>query len=725
MAPVSRRLFLKSSAAVGAGLVLGVHLPMPDKGFAAAPEAPPQPDLYNPNAFIRIAPDNTVTLLSKHIEFGQGPYTGLATLVAEELGADWGQMRAEGAPGDLVYQNIGRGMQLTGGSSSIRNSYLQMRRIGATARAMLVAAAAKQWEVPAVEVLVDKGVLTHSSGKKATMGELAEAAMALPAPAADDVKLKDPESFTLIGRELPRLDTPAKLDGSARYTIDVDRENQVVAMIERPPRFGAKLTGFDEGAAKRIPGFVAAKEVPGGVAVYADGFWPAKMARHALNAQWDESGAEHADSDQMIERFKAKLGEAGKPAADRGGADAVLDKPAEGDKVLTADYVFPYLAHAPMEPLDCVIERTADGGVEAWYGAQAPTIDQMAIAKVLGVPLDKVKINVLFAGGSFGRRAQGDASLAVEAAQLLASAPEGRPVKLVWTREDDIRGGYYRPLYVHRLEAVVRKNEIAAWRHRIVGQSIFAWTPFPEPKDGIDPTSVEGARNLPYGINDFKVELTTEKIGIPVLWWRSVGSTHTAFSTETFMDEVLAAAGLDPVEGRLAMLAEHPRHAGVLRAVAELADWGKGAPAGRAYGVALHESFQTYVAEIAEVSLDRSGMPKVHKVYCAVDCGVAVNPNIIAAQMEGGIGYGLGAALFNAVDVVDGRVVQRNFDDYKPLRMGDMPEVSVTVVKSGEAPTGVGEPGVPPVAPAVANAFARLTGKRVRHLPFARALGGA
>ncbi|MCB1994270.1 MAG: xanthine dehydrogenase family protein molybdopterin-binding subunit, partial [Rhodoferax sp.] len=658
---------------------------------------------------------------SKHIEFGQGPYTGLATLVAEELGADWGQMRAEGAPGDLVYQNIGRGMQLTGGSSSIRNSYLQMRRIGATARAMLVAAAAKQWEVPAVEVLVDKGVLTHSSGKKATMGELAEAAMALPAPAADDVKLKDPESFTLIGRELPRLDTPAKLDGSARYTIDVDRENQVVAMIERPPRFGAKLTGFDEGAAKRIPGFVAAKEVPGGVAVYADGFWPAKMARHALNAQWDESGAEHADSDQMIERFKAKLGEAGKPAADRGGADAVLDKPAEGDKVLTADYVFPYLAHAPMEPLDCVIERTADGGVEAWYGAQAPTIDQMAIAKVLGVPLDKVKINVLFAGGSFGRRAQGDASLAVEAAQLLASAPEGRPVKLVWTREDDIRGGYYRPMHLHRAKiGLDAEGKVLAWDHVIVGQSILAGSPF-EPmmvKNGIDITAVEGMRE-PYAL-PMRLTVHHPKVNVPVLWWRSVGSTHTAFVMETLIDEVARAAGQDPVAYRLAQFgSKHPRHRAALELAVAQSGYGRSSlPAGRAWGVAVHESFESVVAYVVEASVT-DGRPVLHRVIAGVHCNLAVNPRTIEAQVQGAALMGLATCLpGHAITLKDGVVEQGNFGDYLLPRITDMPAIAVHIVPSADAPTGMGEPGLPPLAPAFANAVAQLTGKPQRQLPF-------
>lgn len=720
---LSRRSFFKSTAAVGAGLVIGTRLAFlkgPRVARAAEPAAPPP---LEPNAFVRIAPDNTVTILSKHIEFGQGTYTGLATLIAEELDADWSQMRAEAAPAAPVYKNLFFGVQGTGGSTAIANSFMQMRQVGAAARAMLVGAAAAKWGVAAGEITVDKGVVSHPSGEKAMFGELAEAAMKLPVPKGE-LPLKSPEQFKLIGKRLPKLDTPAKLDGAARFGLDVVRPNMVTAVVLRPPLFGATPKDIDASDAEKVAGFVKAAPISSGVAVYADGFWPASLARQRLKVTWDESKAEKRGTKEIISEFKAKLSETGKTATERGQADERIAAPTPTDRVLKADFVFPYLAHAPMEPLDAVIERTADGGVEAWYGCQFPGADQPTLAKVLKVPPDKVKLNVLFGGGSFGRRAQGDASFAVEAATALTASPEGRPVKLVWTREDDIRGGYYRPIYVHRLEAVVDEGgAIAAWRHRIVGQSIMAGTPFGGGE--IDQSSVEGAANLPYAIPSFRVELATQEVGVPVLWWRSVGSTHTAYSTETFLDEVLELAGKDPVEGRLELLAEHPRHAGVLRAVAEMAKWGQRAPQGRAYGVAVHESFHSYVAQIAEVGLDQRGMPKVHKVWCAVDCGIAINPNIIEAQMESGIGYGLGAALYNAIDLVAGRVVQRNFDGYRPLRIGDMPDIEVRVVRSSERPTGVGEPGTPVIAPAVANAFYRLTKRRVRSLPFIRHKGGA
>ena len=424
-------------------------------------------------------------------------------------------------------------------------------------------------------------------------------------------------------------------------------------------------------------------------------------------------------SSDLLTEYTALLDKPGETAVQRGDA-AAIDANGAGVKTFQADYVFPYLAHAPMEPVDIVLERTADGA-HAWFGSQLVTGDHMTIAKTLGLDPSKVRLDVLFGGGSFGRRAQADCHLAKEGAEVLKASPDGRPVKLLWTREDDIRGGYYRPMYVHRVRATLNdKNEITAWQQRIVGQSILKGTPFEAfMGKGPDRTTTEGASNLPYAIKNFGVDVHTTSVGVPVLWWRSVGSTHTGFSTEAFLDELLEAMGeKDQVAGRLKLLAKAPRHAGVLKAVADLAGWPKAEGAGKAYGVAVHKSFGTFVAQIAEVELTTDRMPKVTKVWCAVDCGVAVNPNIIAAQMEGGIGYGLGAALYNQVDLKDGRIMQQNFDDYRPLRMEDMPEIEVRVVKSEAKPTGVGEPGVPVIAPAIANAYYRLTGERVRQLPF-------
>lgn len=717
----NRRSFIIETVVVGTGLVLGTRLAGSRRGLAEAGGRPlPGPVPTDPNAFLRIAPDDTVTVIVKHIELGQGPFTGLATLVAEELDADWSQMRAEGAPANVeLYRNLFWGMvQATGASTAIANSFVQMRTVGATARAMLVTAAARWWKVPARRITVDAGVV-HYRDRRATFGELAAAAMEVRPPKR--VRLKQPEEFKLIGRALPKLDTVAKSNGQAEYTIDVDRPDMLTVLVEHPERFGAKVRSFDASGAEEVPGFVAAKTIPEGVAVYARGYWPAKQARERLKIEWNEVGTETRSSAEVIAAYRAKVREPGRVAAKRGTPERV-DRRGPTDRTFEAEYIYPFLAHAPMEPLDCALERTADGGVQAWFGSQRPTSDLSAMAQVLGIPPEKVNIDVLFAGGSFGRRTQLDTHLAREAAEVLKAAPEGHPVKLVWTREDDIRGGYYRPIYVHRVRATVgRQGEIKAWHHRVAGQSILAGTAYEAVavKNGIDPMSVEGAE-LPYAVPNFGLELHTMKVGVPVLWWRSVGSTHNGFSVETFLDELLEAGEKDPVEGRLALLEKQPRHAGVLRAVAELADWGRKPPPGRAFGVAVHKSFGTYVAQIAEVGLDANRLPKVHRVWCAVDCGVAVNPNIIAAQMEGGIGYGLGAALYGEVEMVDGRIVQKNFDDYLPLRIEDMPEVEVVVVPSTEPPTGVGEPGVPVIAPAVANAYYRVTGDRVRRLPFIR-----
>ncbi len=715
---VTRRAFIQKAATVGAGLVLSTRLLPSSKARAEVGAPSGQPLPTDPHAFVRIAPDNTVTVTVKHIEFGQGVFTGLTTLVAEELDADWGQMRAEGAPSNpKLYANGAFGAQLTGGSTAIPNSYVQMRTVGATMRAMLVRAAAKKWRVSPRRIKVENGVVRYRR-KRATFGELAEAAMKLTPPSR--VRLKDPNDFKLIGRSLPKPDTEAKITGRATFTIDVDRPNLLTVVVKHPERFGAKVKSFDDADAKAVPGFVAARAIPEGVAVYAEGYWPAKKARDRLRVEWDVAGTESRSSADLVTEYTALLDQPGSVAAARG-EPQLIDRAQDGARTLSADYVFPYLAHAPMEPLDAVLEWTDKGGVHAWFGSQSVTGDHMTIAHTLGLDPSQVRLDVLYAGGSFGRRAQPASHFAKEAAEVLKVAPKSRPIKLLWTREDDIQGGYYRPMYVHRVRATINEeNEIESWNHRIVGQSILAHTPLePMLQGGLDFTSTEGATNLPYAIGNFAVELHTTDVKVPVLWWRSVGSTHTGFSTEAFLDEVLEAMGeKDQVAGRLKLLGQEPRHAGVLKAAAELAGWPKPEVEGTAYGVAVHRSFGTYVAQIAQVRLADDGMPSVAKVWCAVDCGVAVNPNVVKAQMEGGIGFGLGAALYNQVDLVDGRPKQRNFDDYRPLRIHDMPDVEVVVVKSAESPTGVGEPAVPLIGPAIANAYYRLTGKRVRQLPF-------
>ena len=710
---LDRRQILRGGLTLGAGLILGLRLPRPAEarmGAAAGAE-------LVPNAFVRIGADDTVTVLSKHIEFGQGTYTGLATVLAEELDADWSTVRVESAPADVArYANLFFGAQGTGGSTAMANSWEQMRRAGATARAMLVAAAAAAWEVPAAEIEVADGTVRHAaSAKSARFGELVEDAAGLEPPA--EVTLKDPADFRLIGREmLPRVDVPSKTDGTARFTLDVQMPDMLTAVLARPPRFGGKVKSFDATAARQVQGVVDVVEVPRGVAVLARGFWAAKQGRDALSVEWDESAAEKRGSAELVAEYRALLDSPGASARLDGDPDAAL---AGAATVLTADYEFPYLAHAPMEPLDCVIQA-GDGACEVWAGSQLQTLDQAVIAATLGLEPAQVQLHTLLGGGSFGRRATPDADVASEAASIVKATGTRAPVKLVWTREDDIRGGRYRPLTVHRLQAGLDSSgKLVAWTHRVVGQSFLRGTPFEAMiRNGVDATTVEGARGLPYAVANLRVDLHSPDVGVPTLWWRSVGHTHNGYTTETFLDEVAQAAGRDPVELRRELLKDHPRHLGVLDLAAEKAGWGEPLPPGRARGVAVHESFRSFVAEVVEVSLAADGMPRVERVVCAVDCGIAINPDNVRAQMESGIGYGLGAALHDEIVLEDGYVRESNFHDYRSLRIHEMPRIEVHVVPSPENPTGVGEPGLPPIAPAVANALFQLTGERVRRLPF-------
>jgi isoquinoline 1-oxidoreductase beta subunit len=709
----SRRRFLQGAAAATAGLTIGFHWAGNSRVVAATN------DVLAPNAFVRVAPDNTVTVIIKHLEMGQGTYTGLATIVAEELDADWSQVRAETAPADASrYNNLAFGqIQGTGGSSAVANSWDQLRQAGATARAMLVAAAAAEWNVPAAEITVDRGVVRHAgSGRSATFGALATKAAALPVPA--NVSVKDPRSFRLIGQYVPRLDTPAKTNGTAQFALDVTLPEMVTTVIQRPPLFGATVRTLDAAAAKAIPGVLEVVQVPAGVAVVGKTFWAAKQGRDALKIAWDDSAAEKRSSTELMIAYEELANSAGVPARKDGDADAALGGAA---RRLKASFKFPYLAHAPMEPLTCAVRLTADA-CEIWAGDQFQTIDQANAAKVAGLKPEQVTINTLYAGGSFGRRANTVSDYIVEAVSVAkALGANGKPVKLVWTREDDIRGGRYRPMYFHSIEAGLDgSGALVAWRHRIVGQSILQDTPFAAVmvKEGVDETSVEGASTLPYAIPNLGVELHTTQVGVPVLWWRSVGSTHTAYATEVFLDEVAHAAGKDPVALRQALLKD-PRHLGVLKLVAEKSGWGSPMSAGTGRGIALHKSFGTYVAQVAEVSVAADGKVKVDRVVCAVDCGVPVNPDVIKAQMEGGIGFGIGAVLYGAITLKAGKVEQSNFFDYQVLRIEDMPAVEVHIVPSTEKPTGVGEPGVPPIGPALSNAVFAATGKRIRTLPFA------
>lgn len=709
-----RRTFIQASAVLGAGLTLSFYLPFGISRVMAG-EADKKV-AWEPNAFLRIATDGEVTVIAKHLEMGQGIHTGLATLVAEELDADWTRVKVEGAPANAsLYKNLAWGpAQGTGQSTSLANSFEQMRQAGAIARAMLVAAAAEAWGVPSAEIAVRDGVLSHPSGRKAGIGAFADAASYLSVP--ENVTLKDPATFRLIGKRISRKDNSAKLTGSAVYTADMKLPGMLTALVAHAPRFGAKVKSFDATQAKAIKGVVDVVQIPTGVAVLAEGFWPARKGRDALRIEWDESGAMQEGTAEILERFHVLADQPGQVVRQEGDTAGTLKTVA---KKLQADYTLPYLAHAAMEPMDCVIARNGDG-CELWHGEQMQTLTQLKMSAVMGVKLNNVKINMLLAGGSFGRRGNPVADYQTEAAHILKAIQGRVPVKLLWTREDDMRAGFYRPLNVHRLEAGLdASGKLVAWHQRIVGQSILADTPL-QPvlvQNGIDPMSVEGARAIPYGIPNLQLELHTAKTQVPVLWWRSVGHTHTAFAIESFIDELAVAAGKDPVEFRRGMLADQPRLLKVMELAADRAGWGKPMPKNSGRGIAVHQSFNTYVAQVAEVRVEADNTIRVERVVCAVDCGMAVNPNIIEAQMQGGIGFGLSAALNGAISIDGGRVKQSNFHDYPVLRMDQMPLVEVHIVPSAEAPTGVGEPGVPPIAPAVCNAIYAATGKRIRSLP--------
>jgi isoquinoline 1-oxidoreductase beta subunit len=716
---ITRRTMLASSA--GAGLVVLAGGFLPGEAAAAQPGAEgAATGPLAPNAFVRVGADNLVTVVCKHHEMGQGNTTGLASLVADELDADWALVRTEYAPSNAkLYNNLAFGdMQGTGGSTAIANSYMQMRTAGAAARAMLVAAAADTWKVPAGEIKTSKSVLTHASGKRATYGEMAQAASRMTPPA--DPTLKTPAQFTYIGhdRATPRVDSPSKCDGTAVYTIDLKLPGLLTAVMAWPPSFGARLVSFDAAEAKKIKGVTDVVQVAEGVAVVATGTWAALQGRRALKPVWDESSSTRLDSDALFAQYRTQATQAGTPFAKPKGDAAA----GAAVKTVEAVYEFPFLAHATMEPMNCVA-WLHDGMLETWSGHQFPSLDHLFAAKAAGLPMENVKLHTLVSGGSFGRRANPYSDFTVAAVNIAKAIGGRAPVRLQYTREDDMAAGLYRPLFVHAVKASLDANgNVAGWEHAIVGQSILAGT-LMEPmmvKDGIDPTSVEGVSPTAYRLPMMKGDLHSVSLPVRPLWWRSVGNTHTAYVMETMMDELAAAAGKDPLAFRLALLEKDSRAAGVLKLAASKAGWGKPVRAGVAQGIAVHESFGSYVAQVADVSM-RDGKVKVERVVCAVDCGVAVNPDVIRAQMEGCIGFALGALYYGEIDVKNGRAAQRNFDTYRSLRIHEMPRVEVHIVPSQEKPTGVGEPGVPPLAPAVVNAVAKLGGPRVRRLPLTRA----
>ncbi|MEM8848879.1 MAG: xanthine dehydrogenase family protein molybdopterin-binding subunit [Pseudomonadota bacterium] len=706
----SRRGFLQGAAAAGAVLVVGLRT----DGALAAGNASAQ---INP--FVKVGADGRVIAIIKHFEKGQGPATGLSTLIAEEIGVGMDQIDYEFAPSNPeLYANLAFGQfQGTGGSTAMANSFMQYRTAGAAARAMILDAAAQAQGVDASTLDIVDGMVT-GAGQPAPLGDFVAAAAQLEAPT--DPVLKTPDQWRLIGNpDVRRLDSKIKGDGTALYAMDVFLPNQMVAMLARPPQTGGLVASFDDSEAKTVKGFIRAATLPNNaaVAVYAENTWAAMQARDALSVEWDLSAAETRDSAQIKDEILAALdGEAEYNVLQND--PGPMDQAAQ---VVEQTFYFPLLAHAPMEPLNCTIQADEDGGVTLHDGAQFPTGPHMALAEIFELPMDKVRINTMLAGGSFGRRATPTADYQVEAALAFVITDRTRPVKLVWSREDDVRGGYYRPAFGHKVRVGLSADgEIVAWDHRIAGQSIMKGTAFESfsVHDGVDHSSVEGVADTPYTIPGFHVGLTDTKKATSTLWWRSVGHTHTAYAMEVMMDAAARAAGRDPVEFRLAHLGDGPdaaRKAAVLRLAADKAAWGN-APSDRTQGIAVHKSFGSYVAEVVEISGDAESGVKIEKITCAVDCGLPVNPDVIKAQVEGGVGYGIGHAMRDEITLTGGVVDQANFPDYEPLRIRDIGAIETHIVPSTQAPTGIGEPGTPPSAPALANAISQ-SGRIVALLP--------
>ncbi|MEM6985274.1 MAG: xanthine dehydrogenase family protein molybdopterin-binding subunit [Pseudomonadota bacterium] len=712
---VTRRTFVKLTAL--SGLAIGFGNVLAADGDAAAAESAFEGP--NPSDFVHIAPDGTVTIQINRLEFGQGSHTGLSRTLADELDADWSKVNAVLAKAGEAYKDPVFGIQMTGGSTAIANSFTQYRELGARARAMLVAAAADAWGVDAADVKTENGLLMGPSGQSASYGDMSTAAMQMAVP--ETVELKSAEHFRFIGKGVNRLDTQAKSTGRQNFGMDVIRPNMKTVLVARPPHFGGKVKSFDAAATKQIKGVVDVMEVEldrgaTGVAVVADGYWQAKTGRDALQVEW-ASTSMLPDTDAMTAEFTELLGTPGLPA--RAADTSKLDGAA---KTITADYTFPFLAHTPMEPLNAVIE-VADGQCDVWTGTQFQTFDQMTVAGVLGLTPDKVTIHTQFAGGGFGRRATPTSDYLADTARVMKAwqaAGHSEPLKLVWSREDDVKGGYYRPFTMHRAQiGLDDAGDIAAWKHTIASVSILKGTAFESffVKDGVDASATEGVGDTAYDI-PIALDVHHPELPIPVLWWRSVGHTHSAFVMETLIDRVAAEGGKDPVDLRRTLLAKHPRHLAALDMAVEKSGYGsRTLPEGQAWGVAVHESFGSVVAHVVEASVT-DGRPRVHKVTSCIHCNTAVNPKSVEAQIQGSTLMGIGMMIDGAqITFKDGEVQQSNFHDYKVARMPDMPDIEVHIVPSQDPPTGVGEPGLPPIAPAVANAVFALTGKPVESLP--------
>jgi len=712
---LSRRSFIQLTTAATGGLLISLYL---DKSSVLA-QQPPPPKVYPPDAFVHVRRDGHVVITVNRLEFGQGVQTSLPMILADEMDADWSKVIAELAPAEDVYKDPLFGIQMVGGSGSIAHSFQQYRELGAKVRAMLVAAAADAWKVTPDQCRTENSVVYGPGNRSARYAELADDAAKKPVP--QNVKLKNASEFRIIGKRVPRLDSHSKCDGSQKFGLDLDLPGMKIALVAHPPVFGGRVKSVDDRDARSLDGVRDVFEIPlakgSAVAIVADRFWTAKQARDRLKIDWDLSGLEPADTEQLFAKYKQLAATDGNVAINRGDAKA-MDSVPRANRIV-AEYEFPFLAHAPMEPLNATVKFDGDKA-EAWVPSQFQTMDQAVIAEVLGLKPDKVTFHTEFAGGGFGRRATTDSHIPREAA-LIAKRFRSTPVKLIWSREDDVRGGYYRPMHVHRVEIGIGRDGMpVAWRHVVVGQSLLAGTPFAMMiKDGVDETAVEGAKDTSYDVPNFRVTAHHPTVNVPVLWWRSVGHTHGAFVMETLVDELANRAKVDPIAYRHKLLkADAKKLHSVLDLLDQKSGWRKTLPRGRAAGVACHESFDTAVACAVEVSIENK-RPRIHHATVAVNCGLAVNPLSVESQFQGGLGFGLTQLVEKgAITLRDGHIEQRNFDGYAPPYIMDVPmTVDVHIVPSTEAPTGCGEPPVPVISPAVVNALSRLTGKRYRTLP--------
>jgi isoquinoline 1-oxidoreductase subunit beta len=712
---INRRQFLLTTAAVGGGFVLGFFLP-PHRAEAATiaqqPWTPPDGGGHEVNAWLVIGSDDTVTIRVAQSEMGEGVFTSMPMLVAEELECDWTKVRAEYASANRslrenrVYQRMA-----TNGSGAVRRSREYLQQAGASARARLIAAAAQQWGVPASECRAENGTIIHlASGRKINYGAIAAAAASVRLDA--EPAIKTPDQFKLLGKSQQRLDVPLKVNGTATYGLDVRLPDMLYASVMTCPVFGGILTRYDFDVIKSMPGVRAAVELPNGIAVVADSFWRAKTALEVMPVEWDFGAHASASSDAFQKTFREALDKPGAVANEKGDALAVIKAAA---KVVEADYQVPYLAHATMEPMNCTAQVTPQR-VDVWVGTQNPEAVLAAAAEITGVAPEHVYVHNCFLGGGFGRRGNTDH---VRQAVTVAKALGGQPVKLIWTREEDIRHDWYRPMAALRFRAALDANGLpTAYFNRSVTHSILSGIRSDEVKDGIDRTSVEGLANIPYGFPQYRIEHLIHNTHVPVWFWRSVGASQNGFAVEGFIDELAYAAGKDPVELRRQLLKGHSDWLHVLDTAAQKANWGKAMPPGTAQGMAIVESYGSIVAEVAEVSVSKRGEVRVERVVCAVDCGHVVNPLTVAEQMESSVVWGLTAALYGQITIEQGRVVEGNFDDYQMLRLDATPEVETHLaLTGGKKWGGIGEPGVPPIAPSVCNAIFKITGKRIRSLP--------